>query len=159
MYETTCLWRTRLVPKKKRRTKTKRSGGAKKQIAAPKRETTRKSKPKVAAGKRSGKPKKSATPRKVQIPVAAFASTSVGAPIIAPQKACLPLPDAVTLVVSCAKVSPDLPLKTPLGQIFPSATSRDSFCQCVADGVPTGRSSIPCAATNTLQDVVDAIAC
>jgi hypothetical protein len=77
----------------------------------------------------------------------------------APVKPCLQLPDAITLVRSCSNVSPQLPLSTPLGQIFPTPTQRDSFCQCVADGVPIDRSQIPCSATNTLQDVVDAITC
>jgi hypothetical protein len=79
--------------------------------------------------------------------------------VTAPAKPCLPLPEAITLVRSCSKASPDLPLSTPLGQIFPAPTQRNSFCQCVADGVPIDRSQIPCSANNTLQDVVDAIAC
>lgn len=75
------------------------------------------------------------------------------------EKPCLPLPDAVTLVRSCSKAPDDLPLSTPLGQLFPSPTARNSFCQCVADGVPIDRTQIPCGAGTTLQDVVDAIAC
>ena len=75
------------------------------------------------------------------------------------EKACLPLPDAIKLVRSCSKAPDNLPLSTPLGQLFPSPTARDSFCQCVADGVPTNRTDVPCGAGNTLQDVVDAIAC
>ena len=74
-------------------------------------------------------------------------------------KPCLPLPAAVQLVRSCSNADPDLPLSTPLNQIFPDPARRNSFCQCVADGVPIDRSEIPCGATNTLQDVVDAITC
>jgi hypothetical protein len=146
------------MPEKKRRAKTKRSAAAKKRVAAlgP---GTKKPKPKAAAAKLTGGPKEPPTPPKARAPVATFASKSVTAQTIAPQKPCLPLPQAVLLVLSCAKVPPDLPLSTQLGQIFPAATARNSFCQCVADGVPTDRSQIPCAATNTLQDVVDAIAC
>jgi hypothetical protein len=77
----------------------------------------------------------------------------------APTKPCLPLPQAVSLVRSCSGTDDGLPLSTPLGQIFPSPGGRASFCQCVADGVPTDRSDIPCGAGTTLQDVVDAIAC
>jgi hypothetical protein len=72
---------------------------------------------------------------------------------------CLELPEAVTLVCGCGKVPNDVSLSTPLGQLFPSPTARSAFCQCVADGVPIDRSQIPCGATNTLQDVVDAIKC
>jgi hypothetical protein len=77
----------------------------------------------------------------------------------APTKPCLPLPAAITLVRSCSGTSDDLPLSTQLGQLFPAPTKRNSFCQCVADGVPTNRSEIPCGSTNTLQDVVDEIVC
>ena len=76
-----------------------------------------------------------------------------------PTKPCLQLPAAIQLVRSCSNADPDLPLSTPLNQIFPSPTRRNSFCQCVANGVPIDRSEIPCGATNTLQDVVDAITC
>ena len=72
---------------------------------------------------------------------------------------CLELPDAITLVRSCSNAPDNVPLSTPLGQLFPAATARTSFCQRVADGVPIDRSKIPCGAANTLQDVVDAIAC
>jgi len=85
------------------------------------------------------------------------ALTSFGA--AAPAKPCLQLPAAVQLVRSCSKADPDLPLSTPLNQVLPSQAQRTSFCQCVADGVPIDRSEIPCGATNTLQDVVDAITC
>jgi hypothetical protein len=77
----------------------------------------------------------------------------------APSKPCLQLPDAIALVRSCSQADPQLPLSTPLGQILPTPTQRLSFCQCVADGVPIDRSQIPGSATNTLQDVVDAITC
>ncbi len=75
------------------------------------------------------------------------------------EKPCLPLPDAVALVRSCSGAPADLPLSTQLGQLFPSATARNSFCQCVANGVPIDRTEIPCGAGNSMQDVVDAIAC
>jgi hypothetical protein len=74
-------------------------------------------------------------------------------------KPCLDLPNAISLVRSCSNVGDNVPLSTPLGQLFPSPTARNAFCQCVANGVPIDRSQIPCGATNTLQDVVDAIAC
>jgi len=77
----------------------------------------------------------------------------------APTKPCLQLPAAIQLVRSCSNVDPQLPLSTVLGQIFPSPTGRQTFCQCVANGVPIDRSEVPCNATNTLQDVVDAISC
>jgi hypothetical protein len=76
-----------------------------------------------------------------------------------PTKPCLDLPSAINLVRSCSNVPSGVPLSTPLGQLFPSSTGRNAFCQCVADGVPIDRSQVPCGATNTLQDVVDAIAC
>lgn len=79
--------------------------------------------------------------------------------LAAATKPCLQLPDAINLVYSCAKVSDDVPLSTQLGQLFPSPTARNAFCQCVADGVPIDRSQVPCGPTNTLQDVVDTIAC
>ena len=72
---------------------------------------------------------------------------------------CLPVPEAIALVVSCASAGPDIPLSTTLGNLFPSPNRRNQFCQCVADGVPTQRSKVPCGANNTLQDVVDAIKC
>jgi hypothetical protein len=75
------------------------------------------------------------------------------------QRNCLPLPKAVLLVVSCHGQGPSIPLSTKLGTLFPLQARRDQFCQCVADGVPTQRSQIPCGASNTLQDVVDAIKC
>jgi hypothetical protein len=74
-------------------------------------------------------------------------------------KPCLPLPEAVTLVRACSKAPADLPLSTPLGQLFPTSTTRNSFCQCVANGVPIDRTEVPCGAGTTLQDVVDAITC
>jgi hypothetical protein len=86
------------------------------------------------------------------------ALTSASA-VQAPAQPCLQLPAAVQLVRSCSNADPSLPLSTPLNQIFPSPTERNSFCQCVANGVPIDRSAIPCGATNTLQDVVDAITC
>jgi hypothetical protein len=72
---------------------------------------------------------------------------------------CLEDPDAIRLVRSCSKLGDDVPLTTPLGQLFPSPIARNSFCQCVADGVPIDRSKIRCSASNTLQDVVDDITC
>jgi hypothetical protein len=146
------------MPGKKRTAKTKRSPAAKKQVTTPK-SGGKEPKPKAAAAKPIGKPKKPATPPKASALGTTFTPASVTAPTIVPQEPCLPLPQAVELVRSCSKVPPDLPLNTPLGQIFPSATARNAFCQCVADGVPIDRSKIPCAATNTLQDVIDAIAC
>ena len=72
---------------------------------------------------------------------------------------CLPAPDALALVRRCGSPEADgLPLTTPLGQIF-TPGRREQFCQCVADGVPTQRAGIPCGASNTLQDVVEAISC
>lgn len=76
----------------------------------------------------------------------------------APTKPCLQLPAAIQLVRSCSKVDPNLPLSTPFNQVY-TPTQRNSFCQCVANGVPIDRSEIPCGATNTFQDVVDAITC
>jgi hypothetical protein len=145
------------VPKKKRRTKAKRDV-AKKRIKRTKLRGG-KPKPKVAARKPSDKQKKATGVRKAETPAGVVASVSLAAPTIAPKKPCLPLPEAVTLVRSCSKAPDDLPLSTQLGQLFPSATARNSFCQCVANGVPVSRSRIPCGAGNTLQDVVDAIAC
>jgi hypothetical protein len=72
---------------------------------------------------------------------------------------CLERPDAIILVRSCSKAPDNLSLKTPLGQLFPTAGGRNTFCKCVADGVPTELPKIPCGATNTLQDVIDAISC
>jgi hypothetical protein len=88
-----------------------------------------------------------------------LAAPGVESEAAAPIKPCLDLPAAIALVRSCSKASPDLPLSTQLGQLFTSPTQRNSFCQCVADGVPIDRSQIPSGATNSLQDVVDAIAC
>jgi hypothetical protein len=90
---------------------------------------------------------------------AALTFASRTASVAAPTKPCVELPNAISLVRSCSNVGSDVPLSTPLGQLFPSSTARDSFCQCVANGVPIDRSQIPCGASNTLQDVVDAIAC
>src|SRR5436305_1953183 len=48
---------------------------------------------------------------------------------------CLEVPQAIALVRGCSRTPDTLPLSTPLGQIFPSDARRNSFCQCVADGV------------------------
>jgi hypothetical protein len=72
---------------------------------------------------------------------------------------CLDDPDAIKLVRKCSNFGNDVPLTTPLGQLFPSSIARNSFCQCVADGVSIDRSKIRCGASNTLQDVVDDITC
>jgi hypothetical protein len=72
---------------------------------------------------------------------------------------CLERPDATILVRACSKAPDNLSLKTPLGQLFPIAGGRNTFCQCVADRVPIDVSKIPCGATNSLQDVIDAISC
>ncbi|HEV2964463.1 MAG TPA: hypothetical protein VG649_21730 [Candidatus Angelobacter sp.] len=74
------------------------------------------------------------------------------------QRECKPLPDAIDLVFSCG-VPENAPLSEKLGTLFPSQRARDQFCQCVAKGVPTKRSNIPCGANNTLQNVVDSIKC
>jgi hypothetical protein len=86
-------------------------------------------------------------------------SSSAATVAAAPPSPCLQLPEAIQLVRSCSNADPSLPLSTPLGQVLPTPTERISFCQCVADGVPIDRSRIRCAATNTLQDVVDDITC
>jgi hypothetical protein len=150
------------MPKKKKGSKAKR-GSAKKRFSVPKL-TSKSSKVEANVAR-----KKSAAPKKklAQVRKPLFADEDVSPQLasvastagIAPQKACLPLPAAIKLVRSCCKAPDTLPLDTQLGVLIPSPTARNSFCQCVADGVPTDRSKIPCAASNTLQDVVDAIAC
>ena len=74
------------------------------------------------------------------------------------QRGCKPLPEAIDLVFSCG-VPENVSLGEKLGTLFPGQRARDQFCQCVANGVPTKRSDVPCGANNTLQDVVDAIKC
>ncbi len=151
------------MPKKKRSSKAKQVG-TKKKLTAPTRAPKKsKAKPKAPVKKSPVPKKKPARVPKPQISTAKVASATLArqavAADIAPQKACLPLPAAIQLVRSCSKAPDNLPLDTQLGVLIPSQTARNSFCQCVADGVPTDRSEIPCAASNTLQDVVDAIAC
>jgi hypothetical protein len=142
-----------MPPKKKQRSK-RQGNTAKKEVTPHK--PTKKLKARIpkqkAIGKRTKKAAKPKAPTK-------FPAAEAVALAVAPAPPCLPLPDAVLLVRSCSKVPDDLPLNTALGQIFASATARNSFCQCVADGVPIDRAKIRCGAGNTLQDVVDDIAC
>jgi hypothetical protein len=93
-----------------------------------------------------------ASTKSLQDSLKPFAVAAAAAP-------CMERPDAIILVRSCSKAPDDLSLKTPLGQLFPTAGGRNTFCKCVADRVPTDLPKIPCGATNTLQDVVDAISC
>jgi len=151
------------MPNKKKSSKAKQ-GSAKKKLSAPKRPSkTPNVKAKVAIKKSAAPKKELARARKPQITTAELVSPKVAsvaaAAEIAPQKVCLPLPAAIKLVRSCSGAPDNLPLDTQLGVLFPSPVARNSFCQCVADGVPIGRSEIPCGSSNTLQDVVDAIAC
>jgi hypothetical protein len=129
----------------------------------PQKKSPPKKKPQQKKKPQKKKPQKKKSPK---LPIATAGATTrvlrtaLASPAAAaPAKPCLPLPAAVLLVRSCSKADPSLPLSTPLNQVFPSPTDRNSFCQCVADGVPIDRSEIPCGATNTLQDVVDAITC
>ncbi len=150
------------MPNKKKASQAKRSS-AKKRSSIP-RLVAKKSKVKADIERKKSRAakRKSATVRKPLLtdesasPQLAVVAFTAG---IAPQKACLPVPEAIKLVRSCCNAPDNLPLDTQLGVLIPSPTARNSFCQCVADGVPTDRSKIPCAASNTLQDVVDAIAC
>jgi hypothetical protein len=151
------------MPNKKKSSKAKQ-GSAKKKLSATKRPSkTSKVKAKGAIKKSAAPKKEPARARKPQIATAELASPKF-APVaavaeIAPPKPCLPLPAAITLVRRCCNAPNNLPLDTQLGVLIPDPAARNSFCQCVANGVPIGRSEIPCGSSNTLQDVVDAIAC
>lgn len=101
------------------------------------------------------KQKKGKAAKPVAVKRAAIREESIVAE--APAKPCLPRPQAVVLVRSCG--TDDFALSTPLGNIFPDPNQRLQFCQCVADGVPIDKSEVPCGATTTLQQVVDAISC
>jgi hypothetical protein len=108
-----------------------------------------------STGRPKGKKKRGKAAKPVAVERAALKKESIVAE--APAKPCLPRPQAVVLVRSCG--TDDFALSTPLGNIFPDPNQRLQFCQCVADGVPIDRSEIPCGATTTLQQVVDAISC
>jgi hypothetical protein len=152
------------MPKKKKRTSKAKPRETKKKLTAPARAAKKSEVKRKAPVKKSTAPKKK--PARVTKPIispAQMAPTTLAGPAvtraIAPQEACLPMPAAIRLVRSCSGAPDNLPLDTQLGVLIPSQTARNSFCQCVANGVPKDRSEIPCGATNTLQDVVDAIAC
>jgi hypothetical protein len=148
-------------PKPKPAGKAKQAS-AKKKLAAPKRAPkTGQVKAKVAVKKAAAKTKPARAP---ETPIATatlaapkFARMAVAD--VAPAKPCLPLPAAIALVRKCFNAPGNLPLDTQLGVLIPDPASRNSCCQCVANGVPIGRSEIPCGSSDTLQDVVDAIAC
>jgi hypothetical protein len=70
---------------------------------------------------------------------------------------CLELPDAEAVVMGCA--GGDYDIDTPLGDLFPSPTRREQFCQCVADDAGVRRPRIPCGGSTTLGAVISAIAC
>lgn len=72
---------------------------------------------------------------------------------------CLPLPDAENLVFRCGSPeSNGVPSSTPIGNLFHGGRL-SAFCQCVKNGVPSPQPAIPCSATTTLQEVINAIAC
>jgi hypothetical protein len=100
-----------------------------------------------------------ASTKSLQDSLKPFAAAIAKPGLVAATPGCLEDPDAIRLVRKCSSFGDDVPLTTPLGQLFPSSIARNSFCQCVADGVPTDRSKIRCGASNTLQDVVDDITC
>jgi len=142
------------MPKKKKRSR-KASKTTKR---TPSRKATKKaiSRP---AKKKSGKKRKvlsSRSKRPMFRPAGAQAFAAVSDATTA---ACLPEPDAIDLVFSCPGVPEDTPLSAKLGDLFPDPKRRDRYCQCVAEGVPTERSNVPCSSSTTLQAVVDAIKC
>ena len=71
---------------------------------------------------------------------------------------CLEMPAAVALVKGCLGGTL-VGLDTKLGDLFPDPDARNQFCQCVATGAGVSRAKIPCAPTNTVGEVIDAIAC
>jgi hypothetical protein len=77
----------------------------------------------------------------------------------APTKPCLPLDQANQVVLSCSNADPTLPMSTPLGQVLPTPGQRTQFAQCVANAVGINPSQVPSSASQTLQQVVDAIKC
>jgi hypothetical protein len=114
--------------------------------------------PKGARKKRKGITKVSKTTAPMDAGVRFAAATSAVAEVVA-EKGCLPYPEAEALVYNCGSPEADgVPSSTPLGNLF-SGQRLASFCQCVADGVPVSASKVPCSASKTLQDVIDAIAC
>jgi hypothetical protein len=82
-----------------------------------------------------------------------FAATAAG---------CLDQEVATALVFGC--IPGAVPLSTLLGTLFPSDVVRRGFCGCVFTTARNAGSiitpgAIPCAATTTVGDVIDAISC
>jgi len=141
-------------------------------MAQKSKKTKKKAKKPAAKGKsvvakRGGKPRRVQMKRKSARKVdkaraprsegVRFAASAV-AEVVA-EKGCLPYPEAEDLVFRCGSPEADgVPSSTPLGNLF-SGQRLGSFCQCVASGVPVDASKVPCSASKTLQDVIDAIAC
>ena len=76
---------------------------------------------------------------------------------------CLDKTVAEKLVFSCTGVGA-VDTGTTLGELFPSDERRSGFCGCVfnkaaAAGATVSPGSIPCSASNTVEDVIDSISC
>lgn len=72
---------------------------------------------------------------------------------------CLPNSEAIVLVFKCGSPETNgVPTSTTLGVLF-GGQRLVAFCQCVANGAGRQLGTIPCGASNTLQDVIDAISC
>jgi hypothetical protein len=124
---------------------TRRKGAGR--TAAKAKTATRKTKTsaKKTATKRTTKTNRSTAKRRV---ARSFAVAAVP---------CVPGDQAGDIVFDA--VGPDVNVETKLEDLFPDPEAREQFCQRVAEASGVPRPNVPCAGSNTLQDVIIGISC